>query len=85
VLAALSTAHQLGLGLSALAFVIFALTSAMIIPRFRPDFPGDRFGLFIAVCVLFFIGMMVAVVNFGRESSPPEKHHEAEAAAVLRP
>ena len=49
----------------------------MIIPRFKPEFPGNRLGLFLVVCVLFFIGMMLAVINFGRESSPPEKHHEA--------
>jgi hypothetical protein len=77
VLAALSTAHQIGLGLSGLAFVVFALTSAMLIPRRMPDFPGDKLGPFLAVCVVFFVGMLAAVYIFGKESSPPEKHHEA--------
>jgi hypothetical protein len=82
VLAALSTGHQIGLGVSALAFVIFALVSAMLIPRRQPDFPGNRLGLFLTVCFLFFVGMMAAVFVFGKESKPPEKHHAAVARAL---
>jgi hypothetical protein len=82
VLAALSTAHKLGLGLSGLVFVVFALTSAMLIPRRRPDFPGNKLGLYLTVCFLFFLGMLTAVIVFGRESSPPEKHHEAIARVL---
>jgi hypothetical protein len=77
VLAALSTAHQIGLGLSGLVFVVFALTSAMVIPRRWPDFPGDKFGPFLALCFVLFVAMLAAVYIFGKESSPPEKHHEA--------
>jgi hypothetical protein len=77
VLAALSTAHQIGLGLCGLAFVVFALTSAMLIPRRWPDFPGDKLGPFLAVTFVFFVGMLAAVYVFGKESKPPEKHHEA--------
>jgi NADH:ubiquinone oxidoreductase subunit 3 (subunit A) len=61
----LSTAHKLGLGLSALAFIVFALVSAMLIPHARPDFPGRNVGWFVFVSILFFIGMMCAVVFFG--------------------
>ena len=61
----LSTAHKLGLGLSALAFIIFALVSAMLIPHSRPDFPARNVGWFVFVSLLFFIGMMCAVVFFG--------------------
>ena len=61
----LSTAHKLGLGLSALAFIIFALVSAMLIPHSRPDFPGRKVGWFVFVSILFFVGMMCAVVFFG--------------------
>ena len=42
MLAALSTAHKLGLGLSGLAFIVFALVSSMVLPRRNPDFPGRR-------------------------------------------
>ncbi len=77
MLAALSTGHELGLGFAGLAFVVFALVSAMAIPRIRPAFPGQRLGLYVVVCILFFIGMLSAVWVFGKESKPPEKHHEA--------
>jgi hypothetical protein len=76
MLAGLSTAHQIGLGLSGLAFVVFALVSSMLVPRRYPDFPGRHKGTFILVCFLFFIGMMTAVFVFGKEEEKP-KHHEA--------
>jgi hypothetical protein len=63
VLAALSTAHKLGLGLSGVAFIAFALVSAMLIPRTHPDFPGRRLGWFVFVTVLFYIGMMAAAAS----------------------
>lgn len=81
MLAALSTGHQIGLGLSGLAFVTFSLTTAMLVPRRWPDFPGNKLGVLLAVCFLFFAGMLAAVSVFGRESSPPKKHHEAIARA----
>jgi len=59
------TGHELGLGLSGLAFVTFALVSAMLIPRSRPEFPGRNLGWFVFVSILFFIGMMTAVLVFG--------------------
>ena len=71
MLAALSTAHKLGLGLSALAFIVFALLSAMVIPRSNPDFPGRRLGWFVFVSILFFVGMMCAVFFFGKEEEEP--------------
>jgi hypothetical protein len=83
VLAALSTAHKLGLGLSGVAFIAFALVSAVLLPRKRPDFPGRRLGWFVFVTVLFFIGMMAAVFVFGKEEKKPE-HRSALPAKVLR-
>jgi hypothetical protein len=84
VLAALSTAHKLGLGLSALTFIVYALVSSMLVPHYRPDFPGRRLGWYVFVTVLFFIGMMCAVFFFGRESTEPEPHKQAIPAKVLR-
>ena len=79
MLAALSTGHKLGLGLSGLAFIVFALASAMLIPRTRPDFPGRRVGWFVFVSVLLFVGMMAAVFVFGKEKKEPRERQEAVA------
>ena len=80
MLAALSTGHKLGLGLSGLAFVLFALISAMVIPRRRPDFPGTALGVYLAVAVAFFAGMIAAVSIFGKEKKTG--HHKS---AQVRP
>ena len=79
-LAALSTGHKLGLGLVGLAFVVFALISAFLLPALRPDYPGRR-GLpaFLTVSAALFVGMMFAVFFFGRE--PSEGHAEAGSTA----
>ena len=79
-LAALSTQNKLGLGLAALVFIVFALASAMLIPRYRPDFPGEG-GLraFLAMTVVLFVGMVAAVERFGADEEEP-----AEAAAEHR-
>jgi uncharacterized cupredoxin-like copper-binding protein len=68
VLATLTTGHKLGLGLVALAFVVFALSSSFLFPRLRPDFPGQR-GLrwFLVLAFAFFVAMLAAVEVFGRE------------------
>jgi uncharacterized cupredoxin-like copper-binding protein len=81
LLAALSTGHKVGLGLVGLAFVLFALASAFLLPRIRPDYPGRR-GLpaFLTVSVALFVGMMFAVFFFGRE--PSESHAAAGSTAV---
>jgi hypothetical protein len=83
VLAALSTGHKLGLGLSGVAFIAFALISAMLVPRKRPDFPGRRLGWFVFVALVFFAWMIAAVFVFGKEKKAPE-HHSALPAKVLR-
>jgi mono/diheme cytochrome c family protein len=56
------TGYEIALGLVALAFIAFALVAALVIPRSRPEFPGNRLGLFIAVCGVFFIAQMTAVL-----------------------
>jgi plastocyanin len=83
-LVALSTGHKVGLGLVGLAFVVFALVSAFLIPALRPDYPGKR-GLpaFLTLSVALFAGMMFAVFFFGRE--PSESHAEAGSAAETPP
>jgi uncharacterized cupredoxin-like copper-binding protein len=67
VLLGLSTGREIGLAIVGSCFVVFALLSALVIPRFRPNFPGRSLPLFIAITVLFFVGMMTAVATLGRE------------------
>ena len=74
LLLALSTGHKLGLGLAGAAFAGFALVVSMLIPRRWPQFPGRGLPLFLAVTVVFFLGMLAAVEIFGKSS-------EGEAAA----
>jgi mono/diheme cytochrome c family protein len=69
VVAGLSTANKIGLASVGLAFVAFALISSFVLPRRNPDFPGRHLGLFVVVCVLFFVAMIAAVLYFDREPS----------------
>ena len=74
---ALSTGHEVGLGVTAFVFILFALASSFLFPRFRPDYPGRVLLAFIVVAFVFFFGMLTAVEVFGAES----KHHGEAAAA----
>ena len=71
MLLALTTNQQLGLAITAAVFIAFALLSALVIPRSRPDFPGRR-GLvpFILVTVILTIAMLGAVEVFAKEEHP---------------
>jgi uncharacterized cupredoxin-like copper-binding protein len=71
----LSTGHKVGLALSAAGFAGFSLLVSILVPRWRPQFPGRGLGFFLVLCVLLFAGMVTAVVIFGRESA-----EKAEAA-----
>ncbi len=81
MLLALSTGHKLGLAIAGGIFVLWAIASAVVIPRYRPDFPGRR-GLtpFIVVTVFIFLGMLFAVEVFGAEEA--EKPEAGEAAGA---
>jgi uncharacterized cupredoxin-like copper-binding protein len=71
VLLALSTGHKLGLGLVAAAFIVFALVSSFLLPRYRPQWPAGRLGWFVVVTLVLFVAMLAAVEIFGAE--PAEK------------
>jgi len=64
----LSTGHEIGLAAVGACFIVFALSSAFLIPRFRPGFPGRGLPLFVTATIVLFVGMMTAVFVFGRES-----------------
>jgi len=69
VVAGLSTSHKIGLAAVGIAFIVFALVSSFVLPRRSPNFPGRYLGLYVTLCVLFFVAMLAAVVVFGREKS----------------
>jgi uncharacterized cupredoxin-like copper-binding protein len=75
---ALSTGHKVGLGVTAAAFIIFALASAFLFPRIRASYPGRGLPAFIVVSLVFFFGMLAAVENFGAEPSEAGTETAAE-------
>ena len=85
MLAALSTGHKIGLGLVGLAFVLFALVSAFLIPRFRPEYPGRRgLAAFLTITTALFVGMMFAVFFFGREAEEGSAAEGSTAAETTQ-
>jgi mono/diheme cytochrome c family protein len=81
VLFGLTTDQKLGLAGTAAVFIGFALVTALLIPRYRPDFPGRRgLGLFIVVTLLLTVAMLGAVVVFAAEDEGAEAagHVETE-------
>jgi uncharacterized cupredoxin-like copper-binding protein len=79
---ALSTGHQIGLGVSAAVFIAFALASSFLFPRFRPQYPGGALPAFIVVTFIFFFGMLTAVEVFGAEE---KEHGEAIGETTTEP
>jgi len=86
LLFALSTTQKVGLGLCVAGFAGFSLIVSMLVPRYRPDFPGRGLRVFVVTCVLFFVGMMSAVIFIARETSEEAKAGgEATTAETTAP
>lgn len=81
VLMALSTGQKTGLAVIAGCFILFALLSSFVLPRYRPDFPGGR-GLrwFIVAVLILTAGMLSAVVFLAAESKGESEASQAENA-----
>jgi mono/diheme cytochrome c family protein len=77
VLLALTTTGKVTLLAVAGTFILFALVTAIVVPRRRPEFPGDRLGAYIAVVGLLFVAQMSAVV-WVAETQEGEEHGAAE-------
>jgi mono/diheme cytochrome c family protein len=74
VLLGLTTDQKVGLAGTAVIFIVFALVSALLIPRYRPDFPGRRgLGLFIVLTAILTVAMLGAVEVWAVE----EEEHAA--------
>jgi uncharacterized cupredoxin-like copper-binding protein len=81
LLLALSTGQKVGLGLAVAGFAGFSLVVSMLVPRYRPQFPGRGLRVFVVTCLLLFAGMMSAVIFIARESSEAEAGGEETTAA----
>jgi mono/diheme cytochrome c family protein len=79
LIATLSAAQKAGIAGMGAVFIIFALVSSFVIPRYRPNFPGRRVWPYVGLVACFFVAMMVVVVFVGREKS------EAKAEATTTP
>jgi nitrite reductase (NO-forming) len=80
LLAGLSTGHKVGLGVVAIVFIGFALTSSFLAPRRRADFPGKNgLSVFVLAAFVLFLAMIGAVVVFGSESEAKGAGNEAAA------
>jgi uncharacterized cupredoxin-like copper-binding protein len=84
LLLGLSTGHKAGLAVAVFIFAGFSLIVSMLVPRYRPQFPGRGLGVFLVACVLLFVGMISAVVVFGRESEAAtgEAHTTTQATTA---
>lgn len=76
MLVALTTTGKVVLLAVAGTFIAFALLTAIVIPRRRPSFPGDRLGAYLGLVGLIFVAQMAAVVWV---SETQEGEHAAEA------
>ena len=79
------TGYETGLLVVALAFIVFALVAALVIPRSRPGFPGNRLGLFLAICGVFFVAQMTAVLVLAEVGEADEPVHEESAGDEPEP
>ena len=60
----LPVGHEIGLIVVAAIFIGFALASSLLVPRYKPDFPGSNgLSVFAIASVVLFL-LMVAAVNF---------------------
>jgi uncharacterized cupredoxin-like copper-binding protein len=82
---ALSTGHEVGLAVTAGAFILFALASSFLFPQFRPNYPGRGLPAFVVVCFVFFVGMLTAVEVFGAEGGESEAAVESTAETATAP
>ena len=83
LVATLSTGHKIGLVIVAGSFILFALTSSFVAPRYKKDFPGKSgLSVFVIACIVLFAMMLTAVEIFGKESESKSGKNGAPAALV---
>src|SRR5580765_5969604 len=72
VVAGLTTGQKIGLATVGGAFILFALVSALMLPKRNPNFPGRGLGWYLVLSALFVIAMLSAVLIFGKEKEQAE-------------
>jgi cytochrome c6 len=76
------TGYETALVVVAASFIVFALVMALVIPRSRPEFPGKRLPIFLAVCGVFFLAQMTAVLVLAEVGEADEPAHEETATGA---
>lgn len=71
------TGYELALLGVAAAFIAFALVVALVVPRTRPGFPGNRLGVFLGVCAALFVAQISAVLVLAYVGEADEPAAEA--------
>ena len=72
MLFSLATSHMIGLGVVAIGFSVLAFVSAMVIPRFKPGFPGKGgLKLFIVAAMACTAAALLAVEFLAIEKEEP--------------
>jgi cytochrome c551/c552 len=86
----LTTGHEIGLVVTAVVFISYALVSALVLPRRYPNFPGRYRRPYLAVTVVIFLAMIGAVVVFAKEKTdtslgvaPPSAPKALSAVAAI--
>ena len=79
------TGYETALVVVAASFIAFALVVALVVPRSRPSFPGDRLGVFLAICGVFFLAQMTAVLVLAEVGEADEPVHEETTAGGETP
>jgi mono/diheme cytochrome c family protein len=73
------TGYETALLAVAAVFIAFALIVALVIPRSRPEFPGRRLGIFLAICVALFACQVTAVLVLAELGEADEPAREEAA------
>jgi cytochrome c6 len=74
------TGYETALVVVAASFITFALVVALVVPRSRPAFPGNRLGLFLAICGVFFLAQLTAVLVLAEVGEADEPVKEETVA-----
>jgi mono/diheme cytochrome c family protein len=85
MLFALATGNKIGLAAMGGTFILFALVSAMVVPRLSPNFPGRGLRWYLVLCFAFFCAMIAAILVLAKEKKGAEAAGEAPAAASAAP